>query len=76
VSVPVVEVADEEGLLGIGRPLPVGDVSIGRKGEPELLVSPTELVQSSLCFIDCLDPILSFGKAVFQSVFVWFEPRV
>lgn len=71
VSIPLIEFANEEGLLGIGSPFSVGDVSIGRECEAKLFISTTEFFEPAFCLVDGLDPLLSLCETGLEGVFEW-----
>lgn len=58
-SIPVVEVSDEKSLLGVGSPFTISDGAIGSKCEAIFFITSTELFQSTLGLVYCLDPALS-----------------
>jgi hypothetical protein len=76
VSVPSVEVADEEGSQGKRRPFAVGDSVVAGDVEPVLFVTSRELFQTTFSLVDLLDPILCFGESGLERGGIWFEPWV
>lgn len=63
-------------MCGIGRPFAIGDTPVIVEKEAVLLVALRELLQASFGLVDCVDPLLCFGKARLEGAREWLKPRV
>lgn len=75
-AVPVVEVAGEKGVSGIGGPLPVCDGAIGIDVEPKDIGTLGEFVDAAFGLVQLGEPILRFGISPLESVLERLEPGV
>jgi len=73
VSIPAIEVADEVGSHGIGRPFSVYNVAIVFGDQSETLVSPAESLKTAFRLVDPLNPLLRFLVPTLDRAFEGFK---